>query len=415
MKHIFSSIDIGSDTIKLVVCELYNNKLHLLAASSVKSKGIKKGLITNVDLATVSIKQAFNEVESMLGIKIKKVIASVPSYFADFIKINGTVEITSEDAIVKSDDIVNLFQIAMEGKLKSHQEMVTIIPIDFKLDDKSGIKIPLGLVGKILSTRAILASVPRKNIYSVASILDSIGVELVDVMLGSIGDIYSYKTKEIDEKVGAIINIGAETTTVALYNKGIIVKNSVIGLGGKSIDNDIAYMYKIEPFLAKQIKEKFALAHKKYASTSDFYEVVDATGQTIKISQYEVSEIVQSRIEEILELGRKEINILTSKEIEYIIITGGTSNMTHFEYVAGECFNQEVVIGNIKLLGLRNNIYSSAFGNIIYFINKLKLKGKSYTMVGSSDMEDLSSVKKNTANTSNENMLEKVFGYFFGE
>ena len=415
MKHIFSSIDIGSDTIKLVVCELYNNKLHLLATSSVKSKGIKKGLITSVEGATVSIKQAFNEVESMLGIKIKKVIASVPSYFAEFTKIAGEVDITAEDGVVKSEDIVNLFQIAMNDKLKSHQEMVTIMPIDFKLDEKEGIKIPIGLVGRKLSTRAILASVPRKNIYSVASILDSIGVEVVDVMLGSIGDIYSYKTKEMENKVGAVINIGAETTTVSLYNKGIVVKNSVIGLGGKSVDNDIAYMYKVDLDTAKQIKEKFALAHKKYASTSDFYEVVDATGENIKISQYEVSEIVESRIEEILELGRKEINILTSKEIEYIIITGGTSNMAHFEYVIDEIFNKEVIIGNIKLLGLRNNIYSSAFGNIIYFINKLKLKGKSYTMVSSNDMEDLSSVKKNTMITSNETMLEKVFGYFFGE
>lgn len=415
MKHIFSSIDIGSDTIKLVVCELYNNKLHLLAASSVKSKGIKKGLITNVDSAAISIKQAFNEVESMLGIKIKKVIACVPSYFAEFSKITGEVPVSDENGIVKSEDIVNLFQVAMEGKLKNHQEMVTIMPIDFKLDEKEGIKIPLGLVGKNLQTRAILASVPRKNIYSVASVLDSIGVEVVDVMLGSIGDIYSYKTKEMEEKVGAVINIGAETTTVSLYNKGIIVKNSVIGLGGKSIDNDIAYMYKIEPKEAVKIKEKFALAHKKYASTSDFYEVVDASEESIKISQYEVSEIVQSRIEEILELGRKEINLLTSKEIEYIIITGGTSNMAHFEYVADEIFNKKANIGNIRLVGLRNNIYSSAFGNIIYFINKLKLKGKSYTMVGSNDMEDLSSAKKNTMITSNETMLERVFGYFFGE
>lgn len=415
MKHIFSSIDIGSDTVKIVVCELYNNKLHLLAASSVKSKGIKKGLITNINDATVSIKQAFNEVESMLGIKIKKVIASVPSYFAEFMKIVGEVKIADENGTVKSDDVVNVFQAAMAGKIRNHQEMVTIIPIDFKLDNTEGISLPVGLVGRNLKTRAILATVPRKNIYSVVSILDSIGVEVVDVMLGSIGDIYSFKTRELDNKVGAVINIGAETTTVSLYNKGIIVKNSIIGLGGKSIDNDIAYMYKIDPKEATKIKEKFALAHKKYASTSDFYEVKDATLENIKISQYEVSEIVQSRIEEILELGRKEINILTNREIEYIIITGGTSNMTHFEYVADEVFNKKATIGSIRLIGLRNNIYSSAFGNIIYFINKLKLKGKSYTMVSSSDMEDLSSVKKNTMNTSNETMLERVFGYFFGE
>lgn len=415
MKHIYSSIDIGSDTVKVVVCELYNNKLHLLAASSIKSKGIKKGLITNVNDATVSIKKAFNEVESMLGIKIRKVIATVPSYFAEFTKISGTIEIANEDGVVKSDDIVNLFQKAMSEKIKPHQEMVTVIPIDFKLDNKEGINIPVGLVGSVLSTRAILVTVPKKNIYSVASVLDSIGIEVVDVMLGSIGDIYSLKTKDLDNKTGAIINIGAETTTVSLYHRGIIVKSSIIGLGGKSIDNDIAYMYKIEPKEANKIKEKFALATKKYASTSDFYEIKDASKETIKISQYEVSEIVESRIEEILELSKKEIRILTNREIEYIIITGGTSNMTHFEYVADEIFNKKATIGNIRLVGLRNNIYSSVFGNVIYFINKLKLKGKSYTMVSSRDMEDLSSVKKNTINTSNETMLERVFGYFFGE
>ena len=180
MKHIFSSIDIGSDTVKIVVCELYNNKLRLLAASSVKSKGIKKGLITNVNDATVSIKQAFNEVESMLGIKIKKVIASVPGYFSEFTKISGEIKITDIDGIVSSDDIVNLFQVAMKDRLKQHQEMVTIMPIDFKLDDTEGISVPIGLIGRTLKTRAILASVPRKNIYSVVSILDSIGIEVVD-------------------------------------------------------------------------------------------------------------------------------------------------------------------------------------------------------------------------------------------
>lgn len=415
MKHIYSSIDIGSDTIKLIVCELYNNKLHLLAASSVKSKGIKKGLITDINDATVSIKQAFNEVESMLGIKIRKVIASVPSYFAEFTKISGEMKVKDENGLVKSEDVVAVFQNAMNGKLKPFQEMVTIIPIDFKLDEKEGITTPIGLVGSTLKTRAILATVPRKNIYSVVSLLDSIGIEVVDIMFNSIGDIYSFKTKELESKIGAVINIGAETTTVSLYNKGIIVKNSIIGMGGKSIDNDIAYMYKIDLKEAKKIKEKFALANKKYASTSDFYEVKDASGEDIKISQYEVSEIVQSRIEEILELGRKEINILTNREIEYIIITGGTSNMTHFEYVVDEIYNKMATVGNIRLIGLRNNIYSSAFGNVIYFINKLKLKGKSYTMVSSSDMEDLSSIKKNTMNTSNETMLERVFGYFFGE
>ena len=85
MKHVYTSIDIGSDTIKVVVCELFNNKLNLLAASSVKSRGIKKGLITDGHEASISLKQALTDVEDMLGIKIKKVLATIPNYFSEFI------------------------------------------------------------------------------------------------------------------------------------------------------------------------------------------------------------------------------------------------------------------------------------------------------------------------------------------
>ena len=122
-----------------------------------------------------------------------------------------------------------------------------------------------------------------------------------------------------------------------------------------------------------------------------------------------------SRIEEILVLARKEINILTKREVDYILITGGTSGMSNFSLISEEVLGKITKIGNIKTIGLRNNKYSSAIGNIIYFINKLKLKGKNYTMLDNSDVEELTSTKKSLINVSNESMLGKVFGYFFSE
>lgn len=415
MKHIYSSVDIGSDTIKVVVCELYKGKLNLLAASSVKSKGIKKGLITDFEAASISMKKAINEVEGMLGIKIKKVIASVPSYFAEFLVVKGETKITNEDNLVTGDDVIAVLQNAMEEKLTSGKEMVTMLPIDFKLDDKDGIKDPKGLVGSSLTARAVMATTPKKNIYSVVSLMDNIGVEIVDISLNPIGNCYAFKTKEMESQVGAIVDIGAETTTVALYNKGIIVKSSIIAMGSRNIDNDLAYIYKVDLNQSRKIKEKFALAHKKYASTSETYEI-QVDDETIKLNQFETSEIVMSRIEEILTLARKEINILTNRKVDYVIITGGTSNMAHFGYIAEDIFGKDVIIGDIKLIGVRNNKYSACVGNIVYFINKLKLKGKNYTMVSSSDMEELETPKKGIINNiSNESMLGKVFGYFFGE
>lgn len=415
MKHIYTSVDIGSDTIKVVSCELFKNKLNLLAASSVKSNGIKKGLITDVEQAAGSLKEAFNEVEQMLGIKIKKVIASVPSYFADFIVVKGSTGITNEEHIIDSEDVIKALQLAIEPRMIPGKEMVTVLPIDFKIDNGGLVNDPKGMQGDMLEARAIMVTTPKKNIYSVVSLIESIGVEVIDISLNSVGDAYAFKSKEMDQQIGAIVNIGSETTSVSLYNKGIIVKNTIIQLGGRSIDNDISYIYKIDRAIACKIKERFALAHKMYAQVNDTYEVMNNLGDMIKINQYEVSEIVMLRIEEILTLAKKEISVLTNREIEYIIITGGTSNMAHFGYIADEVFGKGTIIGNVKLVGIRNNRYASAVGNIVYFINKLKIKGKEYTMLSKSDVEELSSTRKNIINISNESMLGKVFGYFFSE
>ncbi len=411
MKHIYTSVDIGSDSIKVVTSELFKGKLNLLAASSVKSKGIKKGLITDVNSATMSLQKAISEVENMLGIKIKKVITTIPSYFAEFTKIDGEIKINNENKIVTGDDVVKVLGQAVRGKISSTKEMVTIVPIDFSVDSKTGIKDPKGLTGNTLRTRAILITTPKKNIYSVVGLIEAIGIEVVDISLNSIGDINALKNKGMEEKIGAIINIGAETTTVSVYNKNILIKTSIIGMAGRDIDNDISYMYKIDPEVAKKIKEKFALAHKKYASSSEIYELPGHKN----IEQLEVSTIAMSRIEEILTLAKKELLELTNRQMEYIIITGGVSNMSHFELVAENIFGKDVIIGNVRLIGIRNNKYSSAVGNIVYFINKLKIKGKNYTMVSDTDMEILSSTKKSLINVSNESMLGKVFGYFFGE
>ena len=411
MKHIYTSVDIGSDSIKVVTSELFKGKLNLLAASSVKSKGIKKGLITDVNSATMSLQKAISEVENMLGIKIKKVITTIPSYFAEFTKIDGEIKINNENKIVTGDDVVKVLGQAVRGKISSTKEMVTIVPIDFSVDSKTGIKDPKGLTGNTLRTRAILITTPKKNIYSVVGLIEAIGIEVVDISLNSIGDINALKNKGMEEKIGAIINIGAETTTVSVYNKNILIKTSIIGMAGRDIDNDISYMYKIDLEVAKKIKEKFALAHKKYASSSEIYELPGHKN----IEQLEVSTIAMSRIEEILTLAKKELLELTNRQMEYIIITGGVSNMSHFELVAENIFGKDVLIGNVRLIGIRNNKYSSAVGNIVYFINKLKIKGKNYTMVSDTDMEILSSTKKSLINVSNESMLGKVFGYFFGE
>ena len=401
MKHIYTSVDIGTDSTKVVVTELYKGKLNLLAASSIKSNGIKKGLITDVDEASRTLKSAINEVEEMLGISIKKVLVNVPSYFADFVKVEGEIRVNSENSVIDGRHISKVIETAIKNSNFS-KEVVTVTPIDFSVDEQSGISDPKGLMGDILKVRAVVSLVPKKNIYSVVSLVDSVGLEVVDISLGGIGDINAFKNKDIDSKLGAVINVGYETTSVSVYNKGIIIKNSVIGMGGKNIDNDLSYMYKIDLEDANKVKERFALAHKKNANKVEFYEIGD-----VKINQFEATDVVMSRIEEILTLAKKEVNVLANRRMEYVIITGGISNMDGFYDIAQEVFGKDVIIGNVNMIGIRNNKYSSAIGNIVYYINRLKLLGNNSTMVDDDFTKNF--------NINEESMLGKVFGYFFGE
>ena len=412
MKQVYTSIDIGSDTVKVVVTELFNNKINLLAASSIKSDGIKKGLITDAEKASESIKKAINSVEEMLGIKIKRVITSIPSYYTEFEMIKGSIELEKEVPI-DGDKVSELLTEAIKTSKINDKVMVTTLPIDFMVDEKSNIKDPKDMIGNTFATRAIMVHTAKKNLLSVIKILESLDLEVVDVSLNSIGDMYAVRDKEIKEKIGALINIGHETTTVSLYNKGIIVKSSVIGMGGRNIDRDISYIYKVNEKDASKIKEKFALAHKKYASVNDYYEIKNEAGEQIQINQFEVSEVVMARLEEILVTARKEINMLTKHDVDYILITGGTSSMANFDLIAKEVLGNETKIGEIKLVGLRHNKYSSAIGNIVYFISKLKLKGKNYSMISKDDSQILSTSKKSLI--SENSMLGKVFGCFFDD
>lgn len=404
MKHIYTSVDIGTDTTKVIVTELYRGKLNLLAASSTKSRGIKKGLITDVNEASLSLKKAITEVEEMLGFRIKKVLVNVPSYFSEFSKVEGEIKIDSSDSIINGNHISRVLENALKNTSFA-KEIVSIIPIDFSVDGQTGIRDPKGLMGDVLRVRAVVSLVPKKNIYSVVSLIDSIGLEVIDISLSGIGDINAFKNKEIDSKLGAIVNIGYETTNVSIYNKGIIIKNSIIGMGGKNIDNDLSYMYKISLEEANKIKEKFAYAHKKYANKVEFYNISD----TERINQFEVTDVVMSRIEEILSLAKKEINLLANRKMDYIIVTGGVSNIEGFSSIAEDVLGKEVKIGNVNIIGIRNNKYSSAIGNVVYYINHLKLLGVDDSMVDDS----LSSGR--IFNVTDESMLGKVFGYFFGD
>ena len=385
MRKIYTSIDIGSDTIKFVIAELINGQMHVLASNCIKSKGVRKGLIFDPNLTINAIKDGIKEINDDLGINIKKVIVNIASYDAKFSPVTGTVSIKDENGIVSSEDINHVIKESVYNKLDNDYELVTVLPITFLTDDKECGLNPNKLVCKKLGIKGIMISVPKKNVYSVLNVVEQAGLEVVDITLSALGDYYEVKNENLDKKNGVIINLGHETTTVSIFSKGNLIHSDIVSLGGVNIDKDLAYVFGISVFDGRNIKEKFASSHKRFCQLNETYEIKNSLGEKLKLNQLEVSEIVMSRMQEIFEYAKKKIISLTNQEINYIIITGGLTEIKSFKNLAFDFFGKGVIIYTENTLGVRDNKYTTALGMLKYFHNKMEERGHDYSMV---DMED---------------------------
>ena len=200
------------------------------------------------------------------------------------------------------------------------------------------------------------------------------------------------------------------TTNISVFNKGIQIKNSVLPVGSINVDKDITYVFKSRMEDSKEMKENFALALSNYADANDTWKFSLGKGEEKEINQLGLSKVVEARIREILKLAKNEIKNLTNREIRYIIITGGLSELTGFEYLVEQEFGFIAKVCNIGAMGIRHNKYSSCYGIIKYFDDKLALRGKQYKMITKEDVETMLSID---SSLTNENMMSKVFGHFF--
>ena len=413
MRKIFSSIDVGSSSIKIVVCELFENKLNVLASTNYQSMGIKQGMVVDDNLVKETLKKAINEVNSSLGLKIDKAIINVPMYESEYMINDGTITITNDDMVVTGNDMVNALQTSIYNKISKTRELVTIQPIKYRVDtiDQDILK-PRGIRANKLSVTSMCMTVPKKNIYKIISILQELNIEVIDILFGIIGDYFIFKNEEISSKITGVINIGSDKIETAVFKNGIIYNSKVVTSGANIIDNDISYIYNIQTKEAKKIKELFALAHKDFASSSDIYEIINKSGIKTKINQAEVSEICMGKLKELLEIAKKSLNDLTKKEISYIIVTGGLTELKDFSIILEKVIGKSAYLGDVKNIGARDNNYASTLGILKYYKDRLDLRGKAFSMFTSSEIEEMNDKGKRVSDNK-ESIFGKVFGYFF--
>ena len=409
MRDVYSCIDLGTNSIKIVVCEKVNDNFNVLASVSSPSKGIKDGFIVDSKASVNSIKVALKKIDDMLGVKVSKVVACIPSSQCKMDIVVGSCNVIDYNEITGSD-VSNCLLDAIKGMDFSSDELVSCMHIHFTIDDNTSVSDPKGMKGSTLDTRVVVSTTPKEPLYRILEVLKLSGLETVDVCFSSVGDYFAIKDKKYDDLVGAIINIGEESTNVSIFNKGIQIKNSLLPVGSSNVSKDISYVFKTSLEEANEIKEKFSMVLATYADNNELYKANMEDGSIKELNQLGVSKVVEARIREILKLTKNEIKNLTNREIRYIIVTGGLTELAGFNNVVEQEFGFVAKVCNITTMGVRHNKFSSSYGTIKYFDDKLKLRGKHYNMFSKDEIDTIVSVD---SNVTNENMLSKVFGHFF--
>ena len=409
MSSIYTGIELGTDSIKIVVLEKINEQYHVLSSVCSESAGIKNSHVYDIKAASAAVKKAVKSASEMLGAKITKAIVCVPPTHCNMDIVNGSVEVANTK--ITGEDVCNVLNEALKDQDFSEFELVTAIPISFTVDEEENIKDPKGMRGEVLSSKIVIGTMPKEELYRFLEVLKFAGVEAVDVGFTSTGDYYTIKNSKYDGIVGAIINIGEDSTNVAVYNKGIQIKNAVLPVGSSNVDKDLAYIFKMKESAARNLKETFAVSMSNYADSTDIVEVKNNNGEIKEISQVGVSKVVESRIREILKLAKNEIKNLTNREISYIIVTGGLSELAGFGYLVEEMFGAMAKVCNITTMGIRHNKYVSVLGIVKYLDDKLSLRGKQMNMIDGDELDDLVSSQHKMIN--NENIIGKVLGHFF--
>ena len=401
MRKIFASIDVGSDLIKLVVAEItHANRLNVLASAHVASLGVKKGFVVDPEAFIPKLQEVFLKCENIIGLKIDKVLCVVPSENCEFFLSEGVSSITNDEHMIRQSDVIHAMQACTYNRISDDREIVSIKPTSYIIDDERTVTQPVGIEAVKLTVKSLVVTIPRKNVLLLVKCLEKIGVQVIDYSLSSIGDYSEFQKGMMKETVGSIINIGYQTTTVSIFNKGLLTNTETLDIGSYHMETDLAYIFKIPLHEAKDVKMTLASAHKRGVSASIKKNYTTKTGEEISVSEYEATEVVSSRLEEILKLAKKQINLLTKSE------------MANFSILLEEVFGHNAKIGQTNEIGVRSNIYSACVGLIKYYEEKLKSRNQEFSIFSESEIEELSSVPKKLSFGENS-VLGKLFGYFF--
>lgn len=383
--RIICSIDLGSSKIATLIASVESNgRINLIGASSVPSKGIRKGQIVDFEGATQAITESLDGAERMAGISISSAYVSIGGAHITSINTHAVVAISQSGADIDSKDLERLNEIAKAVTLPSSRDIHHVLPISYVIDGQHGIKNPLGMSGTRLESETHIITASSVVLSNLIKCMGKVGVDIEEIIFSGIASSEAVLTKTEKELGVVLVDIGYETTDIVIFVDGAIIYSSVIPIGARYITNDIAVGLKVSLESAELIKLKLEELSKKPApSDNKNVDMIDLQSlgiseETEKISIKSVRDtIIRSRVKEIFELVEKEIKKSGyGPQIPFgIVISGGGALTVGIVEMAKYILGFPARIGKVAgFSGLSEEIDSPAFataaGLILYGVEQ---------------------------------------------
>ena len=371
--NLIVGLDIGTTNITVVLGELrQDNRIDVVGVGTSPSKGLRKGVVINIEATVSSIAQAVEQAERMAGSEVHSVFASISGSHVKGFNSHGIVGIKNKE--VSAHDIEKVIEAAKAVAIPLDREVLHVLPQEFIIDEQDGIREPLGISGVRLEAKVHMVTGAVASAQNVVKCANRCGLSVRDIVLASIASGRAVVTPEEQELGVCLIDIGGGTADITVFHAGAVKHTSVISVGGSHITNDIAAGLRTPIAAAEEIKIAHGTALVKMVGNNQTIEVPSTGGREPRVISKEVlAEIIEPRVIEIFNLVHKEL--VRSECEEYLtgglVLTGGTANLGGICRVAEQVFHLPVRVGVPTGIGGLTDLvshpeYATAVGLVLY-------------------------------------------------
>lgn len=376
--EILVSLDIGTSNIKVIIGELMNESLNIIGVGTAPSNGMKKGAIVDIEETVQSIRNAVEQAERMIGMKIESAVVGISGNHIQLQPCHGVVAVQSEDREIGDEDVARVIEGAQVISIPPEREIIDVIPEQFIVDGLEGITDPRGMIGVRLEMEGTIITCSKTILHNTLKCVERADIQIADIVLQPLaaGEIALSK----DEKnLGvALIDVGGGCTTVSVFENEHLVSTSVVPLGGDNITKDLSIGLRTTTDEAEEIKVNHGHAFYEDARDDEVFKAtIIGSNRKETFNQVDIADIIEARLEEIYAYAIREIRSMGYDHLPGgYVLTGGTMKMPGVLELAQDIFQANVRIAISDYIGVREPQYTAGVGILQFAYKNAKIQGK---------------------------------------